>query len=168
MFMIRDLKENDYEQKAYVHYQSWKETYRRLMEARYLEKHTLEKCIQIATRYPENTLVAIYEQKVVGFAVYTESSHDDHVFGEIKAIYVLKEAQGKGIGTSLMKECLNRLNHHEHILVWVLHNNQKSIEWYHHIGFKVDGETKTVKVLDDYSLHEIRMSNQNNSYYQGD
>ena len=46
MFMIRDLKENDYEQKAYVHFQSWKETYRRLMEARYLEKHTLEKCIQ--------------------------------------------------------------------------------------------------------------------------
>lgn len=71
MFEIRDMNENDYEQKGYVHFQSWKETYKGLMDDRYLENHTLEKCIQIAKKYPENTLVANCEQKVVGFAAYT-------------------------------------------------------------------------------------------------
>lgn len=164
MFEIRDMNENDYAQKGYVHFQSWKETYKGLMDDRYLENHTLEKCIQIAKKYPENTLVANCEQKVVGFAAYSDLSINDRFYGEIKAIYVLKEYQNKGIGYSLMKECLKRLNYHKHIIVWVLDNNKKSIEWYLNFGFIVDGESKTVKVLEDYSLHEIRMTHQNSPH----
>lgn len=161
MIIIRDMNENDYEQKGFVHFQSWKETYKGLMEDRYLEKHTLDKCIQIAKKFPENTLVALHNQNVVGFAAYTDSIQHDGIYGEIKAIYVLKELQGIGIGYALMKECIKRLNQHRKIIVWVLHNNQKSIAWYLTFGFKIDGETKTQKVLEDYSLHELRMTYQN-------
>ncbi len=166
MITIRDMGENDFAQKGYVHFKSWKETYSGLMDDSYLENHTLEKCIQTAKKFPENTLVALYNQMVVGFATYTESNGTDNKFGEVKAIYILKEYQNRGIGYSLMNECLKRLSHHKDIIVWVLHNNKKSIEWYLSFGFITDGKSKSMKALEDYYLDEIRMSYQNPLYDQ--
>lgn len=157
MLVIRDMNENDFEQKGYVHFKAWQETYKGLMEDRYLESHTLEKCIRIAKKFPENTLVAVYDEKVVGFAAYEKASIDE-VLGEVKAIYILKKYQNLGIGKALMQECLKKLVHHEHIIVWVLSSNKKSIEWYINSGFQLDGESKELKVLEDYFLHEVRMT----------
>lgn len=40
------------------------------MDLVYLEMHSLERCINIAKKYPENTLVAEYKNEIVGFAAY--------------------------------------------------------------------------------------------------
>lgn len=164
MVIIRNMSINDIEQKGYVHFKAWQETYKGLMDDRYLDNHTLEKCVQIAEKFPENTLVAVFDQKVVGFAAYTVTDYNDEKFGEIKAIYILKEYQNRGVGKALMRECLKRLIHNENIIVWVLKNNKKSIDWYSNFGFQIDGLCKEIKVLEDYCLNEIRLTYQNISY----
>lgn len=158
MIIIRDMVEKDYEQKGYIHFKSWNETYKRLMDSKYLEKHSLERCINIAKKYPENTLVAEYKNEIVGFAAYNKSSDSDDQRGEVYAIYVLKDYQKLGIGKALMDECIKRLATYKCVSVWVLYNNTPAILWYEHYGFKLDGKTKSVKVMDDYQLDELRMT----------
>lgn len=158
MLVIRDMKEKDYERKAYVHYQTWIETYVGLMNQEYLDKHTLDRCIEIAKKHPENTIVAEYNHEIVGFAAYNQSSDNENNIGEVYAIYVLDNFQKLGIGKALMDECISRLNHYEYIAVWVLFNNVQSITWYIKYGFKEDGKTKKVRVLENYSLNEIHLT----------
>ncbi|MBE0700875.1 MAG: GNAT family N-acetyltransferase [Acholeplasmataceae bacterium] len=157
MLVIRDMEEKDYERKGYIHYQTWIETYVGLMDQEYLDKHTLDRCIQIAKKYPENTIVAEYNHEIVGFAAYNKSSDNEDNIGEVYAIYVLKNFQKLGIGKALMDECICRLNNYEYIAIWVLFSNVKSIAWYIKYGFEEDGKTKKVKVLENYSLNENRL-----------
>ena len=158
MIIIRDMFEKDYERKAYIHFRSWIETYKGLMDARYLEKHSLERCINIAKKYPEHTLVAEYKNEIVGFAAYNKSSDSEDERGEVYALYVLKDYHKLGIGKALMDECIKRLASYKYMSVWVLHNNTQAILWYEHYGFKQDGKTKSVSVMDDYQLDELRMT----------
>jgi ribosomal protein S18 acetylase RimI-like enzyme len=158
MIIIRDMVEKDYERKGFIHFRSWLETYKGLMDLRYLEKHSLERCINIAKKYPENTLVAEYKNEIVGFAAYNKSSDTDGNRGEVYALYVLKDYQKLGIGKALMVECIKRLATYEYVSVWVLHNNIQAIAWYENYGFTKDGKTKSVSVMDNYNLDEIRMS----------
>lgn len=158
MITIRDMVEKDYERKGYIHFRSWHETYDGLMDSGYLEKHSLERCINIAKKYPENTLVAEYKNEIVGFASYHKSRDSEDDRGEVSALYVLKDYQKLGIGKALMDECINRLATYEYISIWVLHNNMPAIAWYEHYGFRKDGKTKSVSLMDHYFLDETRMS----------
>lgn len=158
MITIREMNEHDYERKGYIHYRSWLETYNGLMDSGYLEKHSLERCINIARKYPENTLVAEYNQEVVGFAAYNKSNGSEDNRGEVSALYVLKNYQKLGIGKALMDECIKRLASYEYVSVWVLHNNIQAISWYENYGFTKDGKAKSVSVMDNYKLDELRMS----------
>jgi len=155
--IIRNIEEKDYEGKGYVHYQSWIETYTGLMEESYLSKHTLEKCILMAKKYPDRTITAEVNQKVVGFANYGPTRDEDQHSGEVMAIYVLKDYQKQGIGKALMDECMSRLNDYQKIIVWVLSSNQKSIDWYERYGFIQDGNMKKIRVTENYELEEIRL-----------
>jgi len=155
---ITDMTEEHYEQKGYVHYQSWNETYTGLMNQEYLDKRTLERCISIARQYPQNTIVAILDNQVVGFAAYNKSSDNLDNTGEIYAIYVLQAFQKLGIGKSLLVECKKRLNEYQQISLYVLDKNYKAINWYESNGFNLDGHVKIEKTsIDNYSLTELRM-----------
>ncbi|MFA5526523.1 MAG: GNAT family N-acetyltransferase [Acholeplasmataceae bacterium] len=103
-------------------------------------------------------MVAEYKNEIVGFAAYNKSSDSDGDRGEVYAIYVLKDYHKLGIGKALMDECIKRLVTYEYISVWVLHNNLAAILWYEHYGFKMDGKSKSVSVMDDYQLDELRMT----------
>jgi len=49
-----------------------------------------------------------------------------------------------------MNECLKRLIHYEHIFVWVLENKNRPRESYINTRYNIDGESKVIKVLQDY------------------
>ena len=53
--------------KAFVHWKSWQEAYPGLVDQAYLDKLTLEKCEDMAYRWPENLLIAKDHERVVGF-----------------------------------------------------------------------------------------------------
>ncbi len=142
--------------KAYVHYQSWKETYRGLIDDDYLDHvMTLERCETIARRYPQNLWVAKDGERVVGFVGCGMSREGDGL-GEIYSIYLLREYQGRGIGRMLMQRALDELRDATHIVLWVLRGNAHAIGFYEHCGFVLDGVTKDVTI--GTPVVELRMS----------
>ena len=156
--IIRDYKIEDAEVKAYVHYKSWQETYTGLMNQEYLNKMSVEKCVDMAKKYdnPENTLIAEIDGKVAGFACYNKCRAIElENYGEIVAIYVLKEYHKKGIGKMLMDECLKRLSKYNGVVLWVLDNNKNTINFYKKYGFLFDGVKKEAVLVTP--ITELRM-----------
>lgn len=141
-FSIRPMTVDDGNAKGYVHWKSWQETYTGLMDAQFLANQSLEKCQDMARRWPENTLVVELDEKIVGFGCWGR----DGSSGEVMAIYLLKEAQGKGIGRKLMDEILSHLDGCDPISLWVLKGNDQAIGFYEHYGFRLDGASKELRI----------------------
>ncbi len=139
--------EAEIEGKAYVHHKAWQETYAGLIDGDYLAGMTLEKCTAIAHKFTDNLIVAKDGERVVGFAAYgayRDGSMPD--CGEVYAIYLLAEYQGKKIGYTLMKEAIERLADYKRIAVWVLKGNRHAIDFYTRYGFAADGCEVDVKM----------------------
>ncbi len=145
-FTISPMKtEEEINGKAYVHYQSWQETYAGLVDAAYLNKLTLETCREIAHRWPDNILVAKAGENVIGFVAY--GAYRDQTLpkcGEIYAIYVLREYHGKQVGYALMNAAFERLSDYAQIAVWVLKGNERAIRFYERYGFHFDGTEQQI------------------------
>lgn len=144
-YIIKPMEsEEEIKGKAYVHYKSWHETYTELVDAEYMKGMTLEKCTDIAYKWPDNIIVAKDGEKVIGFVgygAYRDSTLPDH--GEIFAIYVLEEYVGKKVGYELMNAAFEKLSEYKKIAVWVLKGNDRAIHFYERYGFHHDGaETK--------------------------
>ena len=140
---IREMRPEDADAKGYVHHRSWIETYTGLMEDPFIRRQSLQRCQDAARRWPENTLVAELDGKIVGFCCYCKG--DDHS-GEIRAIYLLKEAQGKGLGSMLMDAGMAQLGGCDPIILWVLKGNDQAIGFYTHYGFQFDGAYQDTQV----------------------
>ncbi|MBZ4291256.1 GNAT family N-acetyltransferase, partial [Streptococcus pneumoniae] len=121
--------------KSLVHWQMWREAYDDLLPAEFQETMTLERCRFFSQKYPENTLIAIGDLKVVGFISYGNFRDETIQAGEIIALYVLKDYYGKGIAQKLMKAALTALNHFSEIFLWVLKDNKRAIAFYQKMGF---------------------------------
>ena len=53
--------------KAYVHWKSWQEAYSGIVDQRYLDSLTLDKCEKIAFRRTDNVIIAKDGDSVIGF-----------------------------------------------------------------------------------------------------
>ncbi len=154
--VIRDAELKDAEGKGYVHYISWQETYTGLMNQEYLDKMSVEKCVNIAKKYPENTLISEVDGTIVGFACYNKSRDTSFEnYGEVIAIYVLKEYHKKGIGKMLMDACIKKLSRYKGIVLWVLDSNKNAIIFYEKYGFSFDGGKKEEILITP--ITELRM-----------
>lgn len=141
----------DLEGKAFVHYKAWLETYTGLMDPRILEHHSLDSCLAIAQKYPQNTVVLLdreQDDRVVGFACYVHNAREFMSAldaSEICALYVLQEYQGLGLGRLLMEHCLAILPH-PNVALLVLKGNEKAIGFYKHMGFRFTGKERADQV----------------------
>lgn len=134
-----------YEGKARVHYQSWQETYAGLMPPAFLAWNSYERCLKMVRTHPQNTVVAVCEGKVVGFACYLLSAPQEwKLTGEavLAALYVLQEYQGLGLGRALAAECLRRTGCRATSLP-VLKGNGRAVGFYRHLGFAFTGREIT-------------------------
>ena len=140
-YIIKPMEsEEEINGKAYVHYKSWHETYTELVDPKYMEGITLEKCTAIAHRWIENILVAKAKDRVIGFVgygAYHDQSLPEH--GEVFAIYVLEEYHGQKVGYELMNAAFEKLSNYKKIAVWVLKGNDRAIRFYERYGFRFDG-----------------------------
>ena len=155
-FEIRKMETNEeIRGKAYVHWKSWQESYSGLIDQNYLDALTLEKCEAIAYRWPDNILIAKADGNVIGFCGYGQCRDEDvQDAGEIFAIYVLQEYQGRGIGSALMQAALDQLAY-DRIVLWVLQGNEKAIRFYQKCGFSFDGCGKDIML--GSAVREVRM-----------
>ncbi len=129
--------------KAYVHWRSWKDAYVGLVDPEYLANLSLEKLTDFAFRYPQNTLIAMDSDNIVGFACYGEGREEDIPdVGELFAIYVLKEYYHHKVGYLLMKESMQLMKNYPSVVLWVIKENQRAISFYLRYGFQFDGFEK--------------------------
>lgn len=147
---------SEIEGKAYVHWKSWQETYKGLVEQTYLDSLTLEKCTKIAYQWPDNILVSKDGDKVIGFTGYG-SYRDDTLpeTGEVFAIYILSEYYGKKVGYALMQAALRELSEYRQIALWVLKGNERAIRFYEKCGFRFDGTEQSITLGQENT--ELRM-----------
>lgn len=131
--------------KAYVHYKSWQETYKGMIDPDYLRSRTLAKCEQIANEEQDGVLIAKERNRVIGFVRYG-AYRDDTLpgAGEIYAIYLLEEYHDRGIGCTMMKEALKALSAYRTVAMWVLAENKRAIKFCEHRGFALDGTNAIV------------------------
>ena len=135
--VIKEMETDDeIRGKAHVHHACWHDTYKGLVDDGYLAALTPEKCEQLGYRWRENILVAKDGARVVGFVGYGQS--DLAGYGEIFALYVLKEYRGRGIGARLLAAGKERLKAGKYCL-WALKENENAICFYEKQGFRKDG-----------------------------
>ena len=95
---------------SYVSAQSWLESYSEIIDINYL-KERVDKYVERSERTKKyldkingKYFVAIHDGKVVGIMTAEKQSDETYKdYGEIGAIYVLKDYQGLGIGKNLFK-----------------------------------------------------------------
>ena len=148
--------DSEIKSKAYVHWRSWQEAYKGIVDQRYLDALTLEKCESIAQSFPDNTIIAKDGDRVAGFACYNKYRSDElENAGEVSAIYILSEYYGQGVGYQLMQMALNELIEYPEVAVWVLKDNERATRFYKRCGFEFDGREKTLNLVSP--VVEVRM-----------
>lgn len=130
---IREAQVSDSAAIARVRVESWRTTYRGLLPDEYLdglsyERHARnwENIIASGGRQGFAYVVEDETGQVVGFALGGIDREDRPDYrGEIYAIYLLKEYQGRGLGRELMRAIARRLldEGFDSMLVWVLEGN---------------------------------------------
>lgn len=133
--------------KAYVHWKSWQEAYSGIVEQKYLDERTVERCEETARQAKENTIIAKDGDRVVGFVMYGACRDEDlENTGEVTALYVLADYYGQGIGYRLLSEALDRLRDYPRIALWVFQKNERAIAFYKRQGFRFDGHRGNTQV----------------------
>ncbi len=131
--MIRPATVDDAPGIAAVQVASWNTTYRGLIHDDFIDARTVQERtarwtgVLAAARPGTRTFVALNNiGMIVGFATAGEARETEYGYdGELYALYLIKEEQGRGVGTALMAEAMAFLREqgHERMLVWVLSTN---------------------------------------------
>ncbi len=144
--------ERDLTQAQEVFYKTWLATYPNVehgittadVEEFYKDRHNPEKIqkrIQGLKNLPENMcyLVARDGDRVIGACRATKEKD----FNQLKAIYILPEYQGQGIGKMFWQELLKFFDLKNKIIVQVATYNKQAIGFYEKLGFVDNGKRFT-------------------------
>lgn len=141
---IRPARVEDAAGIARVHVDSWRTSYKGLVPDRVLENLSYEQREQMWTRGLSNStgerfdFVAVNEQgHIVGFVAGGPRRDGDSAYEhELHAIYLLKEAQGHGLGRRLMRTFVEQLVRHgsNSMLLWVFERNTSARRFYEAMG----------------------------------
>lgn len=143
MVQIRDAQVGDALGIATVHVRSWQTTYPGIMPDELLKSLSIEKRTAGWERGLQNpidggfTLVAEEDGQIIGFAGGGPGRDGDPEYpGELYAVYLLKEHQGRGLGRTLFLEVVRRLRAqgYQKMLLWVAKENRPSVAFYQHMG----------------------------------
>ena len=145
--LIRKAKIEDAGGIAKVHVDSWRTTYKGIVSDTYLESLSYEKREPIWKRGINENHVYIAENengKIIGFSSGGKERTGKYktYTGELYAIYILKEYQGKGIGRLLVQAVVDDLKDRNlnSMLVWAIEENP-ACRFYEGLGgMKIDTE----------------------------
>lgn len=142
--LIRKASPADAPGIARVHVGSWQSTYKGIMPDEVIASRSYEQrealWSRVLTEQVESTFVYVAEGDgghIVGFASGGANRTLDLAYdGEIHAIYILKQQQGKGTGRALMSAVACRLlkEGFASVLLWVLSDNHQARRFYESLG----------------------------------
>lgn len=142
-YTIRPMTAVDLPSRAAVHCQAWEETYRGLLPDAVLDSMTAQSVEAAVRAAPMDTLVTEGPEGLVGFACFCPEARaftGRQRTSEIAALYLLRPAQGRGLGRRLMEAVLASLPHPE-VVLYVLKDNTQAIGFYEHMGFSLTGRS---------------------------
>jgi ribosomal protein S18 acetylase RimI-like enzyme len=168
---VRAATVRDAAELAAIHVRSWQAAYRGLLPQDYLDELDVSdgterwrRTLRATDWSRSGVMVAEPGPELLGFARFgpTRDGDDDaDETGQIRAIYVIPEAWGKGFGKRLMSMALARLMSagYSEATLWVLPSNTRARRFYEAGGWVHDGTTK----CDDsrgFPIPEIRYRKQ--------
>jgi ribosomal protein S18 acetylase RimI-like enzyme len=151
---VRAATANDAAQLAVIHVRSWQVAYRGLLPQEYLDRmdssdraERWRHALSSADWPKSGVLVVAPGREVLGFARFgptRDQDADGSLVGEIKEIYLMPEAWGKGMGKRLMSNALARLASagYNQVTLWVLATNHRARRFYASGGWIEDGALK--------------------------
>jgi GNAT superfamily N-acetyltransferase len=138
---------------ARVHVDSWRSTYKGIMpddllaNLSYERREAMWRDILSKEDAPEGVFVAQDNGTVIGFSSCgPERTQNAEYTGELYAIYLIQQYQGRGVGRELTRAAAQRLSEqgHQGMLVWVLEQNP-SRRFYEALGGQFV-ERKTIEI----------------------
>lgn len=163
---VRDAVPDDAAAMSSVQARSWRVAYRGIAPDAFLDGLAddawVERWSQSLTGTPRpgvHRLVALADGKVVAVAACGPAAEPDgDATGELYLLYTDPSHWGQGHGSALLREVHDRLAGagHDGALLWVAADNERSIGFYRHLGWALDGTTKQEKVS-GVSFDEARM-----------
>lgn len=112
----------------------------------YMKKDTLD-----SIRF---TKIVMYKNEPIG--MLSAEMHEGYWY--IADIYIIKEHRGKGLGTILLK---NEIEKHDKILLQVAKYNHGAIKLYKSLGFKITGENGDMNQMHVMKLHKKTLKEEN-------
>ncbi len=135
--------EEEVKGKALVHWNSWREAYRGIVDQGYLDSLLLPDFEKRTYGAIDNTLIAKDGEQVVGFVYFSEYRGEDlKDYGEVTALYVSSDYYGQGVGYGLMNAALEQLKMYPNVALWVIKDNIRARKFYERCGFRYDGAEK--------------------------
>lgn len=150
-FRIRKALVSDAEGIAKVHVYTWQNAYLGLIPDSILQGLSVELRTSSWIRNIKNpspkshTFIAEMDGEIVGFVDLGANREKDLEYeGEIYAIYVNPQIQGRGVGAALMQAGLKTLKSEgfAEAVLWVLDRNLHARAWYESNGWRSEGKTK--------------------------
>jgi ribosomal protein S18 acetylase RimI-like enzyme len=148
-----------------VHVAAWRAAYRGLLPDDTLDRLSVEAS---ARRWEEriaapwgHVLVAVQEDRVVGFAAGGNTQDEDvdpARVGEIYVLYIHPQVWRRGWGTALLDELMQHLrgDGFEEVILWVLEGNEHAIPFYRAAGFEADGASRVKRRPDGTHMPLVR------------
>lgn len=134
MYHIRQGQLEDAEAIAHIHVESWKSTYKDLIDKQDIDGISVENRITLWETVlkkavnGQTVLVATDENdQVIGFISGGKERTKEYGYdGEIYAVYLLDEYHRQGVGTNLLSHFVQQMKQsgYESLLVWVLIQNE--------------------------------------------
>ena len=143
-YLIRPMEEADIPFRALVHCRAWEETYRGLIPDAVLDSMTPEAVEAAVRALPMETLVAEGAEGLAGFVCFLPEARDFTArrnTSEIDALYLLRSAQGLGLGRRLLEAALGHLPPQRDVILYVLDKNRRAAAFYRHMGFVLTGRS---------------------------
>ena len=149
---------DDTDELGAVHVQAWRETYVGLVPQHVLDKldpaartRMWRSAIGAGTR----VFIARDAGAIVGFGACGPPREDNPYAGEIGALYVLRQAQRRGLGRALMAALGRALaaDGRNNAALWVLHGNTQARRFYEAMGGRMVNERRRTR--DDWALHDV-------------
>ncbi len=140
-YHIRLNRIEDQQDMARIKINSWKHTYKGIIEQTYLDSLNYEeqtdKYIDSFDEYKNMVLVAedLKTHKVIGYSCFS-IEENDFANAELISLYLDPNYTKKGIGTSLFRETIKELKKYNKktMILWCIKENKNAINFYEKLG----------------------------------
>jgi L-amino acid N-acyltransferase YncA len=159
--VVRRATDADARAIAEIRIETWRATYAGIVPQAMLDRMDVDRTVVgICGLIAGDTHVLVIEAdgKIAGYAFVAAARDEDAAgLGEVEAIYVRPEAQGRGLGGRLMDAAIADLGEQgfQTSVLWVLTDNAPARGFYEHAGFRPDGAARDLD-FDGEQVQEIR------------